>query len=310
MAEKKREESIIEEAAKDNELFRLWTQTWGLIVRPAYDIDKLKFSFIEKGTEGKGKSFDIYVECLKFGASCFDDWAYDILNDRRLEKILAKEKQEGQKYPVYYKYVTGENGEKSVGIANSTKGDGYCINACGGDKTYANVPVSFHDLRKMAEAYKRSYRKRVAYLDQLREEAEEEANRQRMKYSKKETDSRSNGPAPAASKEETRSAEKSSTEASKPESPKAEQAPAPEKKPVVQVDFKAKGKLEKKNKRYEIPAVTEDGEEVLVRFMFEQVSKTDPTYWEPFEKKFGSGTGNRFSIKGIFDGQKFYFKSF
>ena len=127
MAKASRTVSHIQEQMAENAIFESWTQTWGLKVYPTYGIDKLKFSFVEKGAKGEGKSFDIYMDCLRDGAQCFDNWAYDILHGR-LERVLSAEKQAGEKYPKCYKYTTGENAEKSLGIMNSTSG-GYCVNA-------------------------------------------------------------------------------------------------------------------------------------------------------------------------------------
>lgn len=179
MAKASRNISHIEEQMNANAIFDTWTQTWGIKIYPAYGIDKLKFSFIEKGASGKGKSFDIYMECLRDGAQCFDNWAYDILHGR-MERILANEKQAGEKYPKTFKYTTGENAEKSLGIMNSTNG-GYCINASvpGSDnkKIFCNIPISFHDLRHIAERYMISYQKRKDELEQIREKAaKEQAN--------------------------------------------------------------------------------------------------------------------------------------
>lgn len=165
MAKASRNMSHIMEQLSGNCIFETWTQQWGLKIYPAYQIDKLKFSFIDKGSSGKGKSFDIFVECRKSDAACFDNWAYDILHNR-LERVLAAEKQAGEKYPKTYAYTTGENAEKHVGIMNSTRG-GYCINAgitVDNEKKYCNIPVSFHSLRYIAEMYQDTYALRKAEL--------------------------------------------------------------------------------------------------------------------------------------------------
>ena len=178
MAQASRTISRVEEQMSANVIFETWTQTWGIKVYPAYGIDKLKFSFIEKGAQGKGRSFDIYMECLKDGAACFDNWAYDILHGR-MERILNAEKQAGEKYAKAYKYTTGENKEKSIGIMNSTNGE-FCINASvpGEDnkKVYCNVPISFHDLRHIAEWYQISYKSRKDELEAIRVKAVNEQN--------------------------------------------------------------------------------------------------------------------------------------
>ena len=169
MAKASRAQSHIAEQLSGNCIFETWTQQWGLKIYPAYQIDKLKFSFIDKGSSGKGKSFDIFVECRKADAACFDNWAYDILNDRRLERTLAAEMQSGEKYPKAYAYATGENAEKHVGIMNSTRG-GYCINASitiDGEKRYCNIPISFHSLRYIAQMYYDTYEVRRQELIEL-----------------------------------------------------------------------------------------------------------------------------------------------
>ncbi len=302
--QKSRNVSLIESVMRDNSIFALWTQTWGLIVRPCYQIDRLKFSFIEKGAEGKGKSFDIYVEALKFGAACFDNWAYDVLHGR-FERILAAEKTAGEKYPKAYKYVTGENAEKSVGIMNSTNG-GYCINAMvpgeDGKKVYANVPVSFHDLRLLAQNYVKSYESRRDELEKIRlaAEAEIEKNRKAAKGISEQT-------APTAPVEEPK------PQAATP-APQATEKPAqkPEKKPVVSEEFKVNGKLtEGSDGSYEIEAITKEGDPVIVRFVDKQIKATDPKLWEAFRQKFSKGNGKHFVINGAYGKEnKFYFQSF
>lgn len=188
MAKASRDKSHIEKQMSENAIFETWTKTWGLKIYPAYGIDRLRFEFIEKGSAGKGNTFRIFIECFRDGAQCFDNWAYDILHGR-FERTLANEKMNKAKYPNAYKYITGENGEKSLGIMNSTTGE-YCINApvIGKDgkpvfildekgnkkQIFASVPVSFHDLRHIAEWYLISYQDRKRELEQIRKKAAEE----------------------------------------------------------------------------------------------------------------------------------------
>lgn len=187
MAKASRTKSLIEEQMEDNSLLTIWTPKWGLIIRPWYSADKLVFSFVEKGQKGAG--FDVFMDCQKDGTTCFDDWAYDILHDRRAESILYQEQKNGQQYPLHYKYVTGEKGDKSVGICNSRNGSGYVINAAvpdpddAGKKLFANVPVTFHDLRKLAERYQTSYSGRKIELEAIRREAAKTQSENRARYS-------------------------------------------------------------------------------------------------------------------------------
>ncbi len=172
-----REMSYAEEAAKDGSIFSAWTRTWGLHIRPWYDKDKLKFSFVEVGQKGKGKSFDIYMDIIKYGFPCFKKWANDIKSpSRRFERILAAEAEAGEKYPKAYKYVTGEKGNKTIGICNSTNGS-YCINASiMTDKgtVYANIPVDFGDLELIVDAFNQGYAGRLVELEEYRFEKSEE----------------------------------------------------------------------------------------------------------------------------------------
>ena len=221
MAKASRTISHIQEQMEQNCIFESWTQTWGLKVYPAYGIDKLKFSFVEKGAKGEGKSFDIYMDCLRDGAACFDNWAYDILHGR-IERILSAEKQAGEKYPKFYKFLTGETAEKSMGIMNSQNG-GYCMNASvpGDDdkKIYANVPVSFHDLRHIAERYMVSFEPRRSELEEIRKKAEKDSrNWDKAEDTEAKTTTESK---PAQAKEEVK------------EQPKSEKKPeAKEKQPT------------------------------------------------------------------------------
>ena len=170
-----RTQSYVAEAASNNSIFSIWTKTWGLHIYPWYSADKLKFSFVEVGKNGKG--FDIYMDTIKFGAPCFYKWAKDILNpNRKFESILNNEKQAGEKYPKAYKFITGNNGNKSIGICNSQNGK-YCINGTVKDENgqkYANIPIEFSDLEMLADFFLHSYSKRMVQLETIRERAEVE----------------------------------------------------------------------------------------------------------------------------------------
>lgn len=169
MGKNYRETSHLEEDAREGLLFQTWTGDWGLKIKPWYEMDKIIFAFIDKGASGKGNSFNVCVPVSLDCAACFENWAADILgyipghpNIRALRsmwKVLADESAAGEKYPKNYKATTGENGEKSVGICNSTKG-GYCINASSaidGKKVFANIPVSAYDLLRIAIRFEETY---------------------------------------------------------------------------------------------------------------------------------------------------------
>lgn len=181
---KYREISPVEEDAREGLLFKSWKSDWGLKVSTWYGMDKIKFAFIEIGAGGKGRSFDVFMPTIKDDSVCFDNWAHDMLNDlgvQDIRAVLAAESKAGEKYPKYYKFITGDNGEKSIGICNSTKG-GYCINgsitrATGKKKAdgspeyktdFANIAISYYDLRRIAERYMATYEERRAELEELR----------------------------------------------------------------------------------------------------------------------------------------------
>lgn len=125
---------------------------WFVKIYPAYEIDLVKFAFVKKNTKGEG--FDVYMTMDKM-----DIWADDILSFR-LKKVIEAEKAEGSQYPKAYKYITGENGAKSIGICPSTTDGAFAtINGCSlvnGKKVYANVPVDYDWLRITAKWFKRT----------------------------------------------------------------------------------------------------------------------------------------------------------
>ena len=277
MAKASRTISHIEEQMSENTILNMWTQNWGIKVYPAYGIDKLKFSFIEKGAQGKGKSFDIYMECLRDGAQCFDNWAYDILHGR-FERVLAREKEAGERYPNAYKYTTGESAEKSVGIMNSN-GGGYCINASvpgeDGKKNFCNIPVSFHDLRHLAERYIVSYESRKDALEQIRVKAEADSRNWN-----KDAD-----PEPEAAPK----AETAKETPAKAEEAKSSQSESNNKKPTPEttaVELKTSSLLTEENGSYHLQAF--DKKNVERDFVFPK------QYWD--SNKYGK-VGDQFKAK-------------
>lgn len=148
----RREISRRQEMANEGVINAQFTQKgWFVKVKPAISIHKIIFDFVEKGKNGSG--FAIYVDL-----DTFDNWVDDIL-DRTMLRVLASEKEANESYPKFYKFTTGENAEKSVGIANSTGNNGgYVINATtvvDKKKVYANVPVNYDWLKTTAKYYRR-----------------------------------------------------------------------------------------------------------------------------------------------------------
>lgn len=132
---------------------------WFLKIKPAYDIDKIIFCFVQKGTSGKN-SFNVYLD-----VDIFDLWMEDVSNFR-MKKIIETEHNNGEKYPKEYKAVTGENGSFTVGICASDKTSGmFVINGSGkhkengtftGNILRAFVPVDYNWLRITSKYYKRT----------------------------------------------------------------------------------------------------------------------------------------------------------
>lgn len=171
--EASRKISYAQEAAVNNLILNGWNQKWGIRVYPWYSNDKLKFSFIEKGSSGKGNSFDVYVDTYKpdIMGQCMDTWAYDIL-DGSFVPILKAEKAAGEKFPKYYKISTGENGEKYVGIMASDTPGSYVLSGKGSDKKYCAIRITHAALKLFARRYLSSYESRRNQLEQMRVDAE------------------------------------------------------------------------------------------------------------------------------------------
>ena len=136
---------------------------WFVKIKPIFSLDKknefaynrptILFSFVEKGKKGAG--FDIYMDM-----DVFDLWADDVLDiTRTFAKTIEAESNSGEKYPKTYKYVTGTNGEKSVGFCKSTINGAFAsINGCtvkDGKKVFANVPVDLNWIRSCMKWYRR-----------------------------------------------------------------------------------------------------------------------------------------------------------
>ena len=128
-----------------NEQYTL--NSWFVNVKIAFGIDRVVFSFVEKGKKGKG--FDVYMNI-----DAFYNWMEDVKNFQ-FKKIIAEEKASGSKYPKPYKFITGLNGEKSVGFAPSTSENAFAVingtyNSKESGKQYANIPVDYDWLRTTA----------------------------------------------------------------------------------------------------------------------------------------------------------------
>ena len=111
-------------------------------VYPYFNIDKVKFSFVEKGKSGTG--FDIYVDTDEFALLCID------IDERKFEARLAAD---NGPYPGAWKYITGENAARELAIGKSQKGGVVVQGRNKDEKKQAFVPIQYKELRKMALLY-------------------------------------------------------------------------------------------------------------------------------------------------------------
>lgn len=181
--------SHIEEATKEGLLAGpLWTQQWGVKIYPWFSMDRVKFSFIEKGAKGKGKSFDVCVDIANPGQFDLMDMSHEVLHDKPtpydFTTVLSQEKQEGEQYPKRYLFRTGTNGEKSVGICNSKNG-GFCLNAkstIDGKNVYANIPISYYFILDFFLTLRTDYEARRNELESLRQKSIKQIEENYKKY--------------------------------------------------------------------------------------------------------------------------------
>lgn len=161
--ERKSKRQRMAESGVIAEQYQLTDGSWFVRIYPCLNIGKYKFSFAQKGSNGKG--FDVYMDIEDL-----ELWVDDILDaSKTLLKTIIAEKKANEKYPKTYKYVTGENGMNSLGIGVATvNNNGFAvINGSGlvtetnenGESTtkkrYANVPVDYNWLRKFAKEFRR-----------------------------------------------------------------------------------------------------------------------------------------------------------
>lgn len=151
--EKKSKRQKMAEAGVIAQQYQYSDGSWFVRIYPCLQIGKYKFSFAKKGQKGKG--FDVYMDIEDL-----ELWVDDILDvSKTLLKTITAEKATKEQYPKTYKYVTGENGSKTIGIGASSSEKGFAVlNASGmveSKKQFANVPVDYIWLRKFAKEFRR-----------------------------------------------------------------------------------------------------------------------------------------------------------
>ncbi len=113
-----------------------------LKVKPAFGIDKVMFSFVQKGSQGMG--FDVYMDVDIFDNFC------DMILSRELDRRLENSSQQNPAFS----YVTGQNGAKQLSIFSGKAG--VVVHGWYAEKKLnANVPVQSDQLRIMAKWFRR-----------------------------------------------------------------------------------------------------------------------------------------------------------
>ena len=290
-----RKESHAQETASKGAFCTLWGQKWGLSIYPAYGIDKVKFSFIEIGSAGKGKSFDVYIDTIRDGAACFDNWAEDI-ELGVMWRVLKAEKDAGEKYPKEYKFQTGENAEKSLGITNAQNG-GYLFNAStlgeDGKKVFANIQCNRGDLIRLAKRFKQTYEARLTELNQIMLKAASDYKKQDARAMETESNAPTPAPVPETTASETPAPEPKAE--AKQETKKAEQKAETK---TVEVKSLTPLTLMKNEKDLCMQVITKDNLKKNVIFRTSDTSRLDPDLWKKFRKR-TEVEGCKF--KGVFE---------
>ena len=154
----RRNKSKRRELAESGALMAAYSQKSFIKIYPAFDIEKVKISFADIGSNGKG--FDIYVDMDDFDILC-----EDILS-MNLKRAILSEKQTAQNpYPYSWRYVTGNSAEKEIRISKGMKSEVNIYGKHGSEKK--NIPLSYNELRIMAKYFKRVSEKHFDMLTEL-----------------------------------------------------------------------------------------------------------------------------------------------
>ena len=129
--------------ASDGTFYSFFTQKYFLKIKQCFNIDKVLFSFVKKGT--KGQSVDVYVDTDEFDLLC------DMILNKSLKTAIDAE---NSIYPSSWVYNTGNSGQKSVAIG---KGDKMPIVFQGKvDKNYVLIGIdNYQRLIRMARIWKK-----------------------------------------------------------------------------------------------------------------------------------------------------------
>ena len=282
---------------------------WFVKIKPIFSLDKknefaynrptVLFSFVEKGKNGSG--FDVYVDM-----DVFDLWADDVL-DRTFKKTLEAESQAGEKYPVTYKYVTGSNGEKTVGFCKSTaKGAFATVNGStvkDGKKIFANVPVDYNWLRICMKWYRRVT---APYFAMMADVTRKNLVSEWYKPQKEDTEEFTSAPVqesvPVTTETPQKATKQQEREIASSVTPKAENKANTKPYAAYQSIEVVTSTLVQpygKNGNFCFKAFTKNNKELIFIVMPSEVDSDNISVWEAFRKKALTATNLKTTLKFI-----------
>lgn len=174
---------------------------WFVKFKPAYLIDAVEVSFVQKGKKGEG--FDVYISIQAFSFLCNQILSF------RMEKLIEIERTKHLQNPECFEYVTGDNGQKKVAIGAGMNGN-VVIQGKNGN-VWANVPCSYQDLWIMADMFCRTSEKWFAdmaktivdaYVDGWNDHVNAKAEEEKKSGQKKNIEKAAQHTAPPVSAEQ------------------------------------------------------------------------------------------------------------
>lgn len=257
-----------------------------LKVKPAFGIDKVIFSFVQKGQKGQG--FDVYMDVDMFDIFC------DMILNRELDRKLEGS---SQKEPAF-SYVTGQNGAKQISIFKGNAGTvfhGWFAEK----KLNANVPVAPDQLRIMAKWFRRII---VSYCDELSGYCLD-AMRSNARYFEENTDD-----------SDLATADKQQQAAEQNEQPENTGSEGPKPETKIQVPSSAQKKMVKTttplkplgtNGNLCFKAVDKKNTEEVFVIVKDYISAYNQSIWEQFKTQSSAETGVFVTVSYVPLGDRF-----
>lgn len=138
--ENKEKKSKFQAMLEKGSIAGFYTQNgWFCNVYPCLNIDKIKFSFAQKGQNGKG--FDVFMDVMRFDELCLS-----VIRGEFARKAAASTSE----FPDVFEYKTGPNASLEVNVGKG-KNSNYCIqgrNKSAGKNALIGIPCC--DLNDMA----------------------------------------------------------------------------------------------------------------------------------------------------------------